>query len=266
MVAPTEKEGTKRIKLSTAESYGTSSGTPTRESRSGSGSGSEGQQTPNKPFSTQGHGRLGSVVSATDSQLSVTPAMRHTSLDEAVYSPHSTHPLERPSSERSPSMRASSHDEGLAMAHRRGNGWHAGHRGEPSGPPRLLPSLSDVFDYRGVVVDGAPHPSDPQGYPFPRNMNTESTRSPPALVGGKSKPPNLKHEQSSNGSLSSASSYGLPRTPIDGSLPIHALLSEKSQHQPFGTMPQYPPPHLYHRQQSIDGKGMSFSNGRPLPS
>jgi hypothetical protein len=120
-----------------------------------------------------------------------------------------------------------------------------------------------VFEYRSVVVDGGPHPGDLQGYPFPRNVNPDSTRSPPALVGGKTKPPNLQHEQSSSGSLSSASSYGFPRTPIDGSLPIHALLSEKPQHQPFGGMPQYPLPHLYHRQQSIDGLGMSFSNGRP---
>lgn len=267
MVPLTEKEGTKRVKLSSAESRANSSETPTRPSRSGSGSGSgsEGQQTPNKAFSAQGHGRLGSVVSATDSQLSVTPAMRHTSLEEAVHSPHPTQPLQRASSKPSPSMRASSQDEGLRTAQRRGHGWYTVHRDEIDGPPRLLPSLSDVIDYQGVMGDGAPTPSDLQGYPFPRNFNFDSATSPPALVGGNPKHPNLKHEQSSSGSLSSASSYGFPRTPIDGSLPIHSLLSEKPQHQSFGAMPQYPLPHLYSRQQSIDGMGMSFSNGVLLP-
>jgi hypothetical protein len=254
-----EKESTKRLKLSSAEPLGNSSGTSTRQSRSGSGSGSEGQQTPNKAFSAQGHGRLGSVVSATDSQLSVTPTMRHTSIDEAVHSPHSTQLRERAPSKSSPNTRAGSFDEGLRAAQRR-HGWYTVHRDEMNGPPRLLPSLSDVIDYQGVAGDGAPPPSDAQGYPFPRNVNSDSAPSPPALVGGNTKHPNLKHEQSSSGSLSSASSYGFPRTPIDGSLPIHALLSEKPQHQSFAAMPQYSLPHIYSRQQSMDGKGMAFSN------
>ncbi|KAI1447738.1 hypothetical protein F5Y02DRAFT_353360 [Annulohypoxylon stygium] len=41
-----------------------------------------------------------------------------------------------------------------------------------------------------------------------------------------SRPPSLKTEQSSNGSVSSLSSYAVPRTPSDASLPIHALLTK----------------------------------------
>lgn len=247
--------------------YSSNNGTPTRTSRSGSGSGSEDQRTPSEPFS-QRHHRLGSVVSATDSQLSATPAMRHASLDEVVYSPHTSHILDRRSSERSPSMGASPHDEGMGMSmgmtHRRSQGWQNDPRGEPNGAHRLLPSLSDVFDYRSAV-NGVSHPGgDLQGFPFPRNYNPDSAGSPPGLEGGEKKPPTLKKEQSSAGSISSGSSYSYPRTPIDGPLPIHALLSEKPQQQPFGPLSQYhghPVPHLLHRQ-STDGIATPYANGK----
>ncbi|KAK7970479.1 hypothetical protein PG988_009552 [Apiospora saccharicola] len=42
-----------------------------------------------------------------------------------------------------------------------------------------------------------------------------------------SRPPSLRKDQSSSGSISSLASYSTPRTPSEASLPIHALLSSK---------------------------------------
>lgn len=55
-----------------------------------------------------------------------------------------------------------------------------------------------------------------------------------------SRPPSLRTEQSSTGSISSMTSYSAPRTPSEASLPIHALLSSKPD--PFPVMqPQHVP-------------------------
>ncbi|KAH9902178.1 hypothetical protein F4778DRAFT_111939 [Xylariomycetidae sp. FL2044] len=70
-----------------------------------------------------------------------------------------------------------------------------------------------------------------------------------------SKPPSLKTEESSAGSMSSAGSYNLPRTPSDASLPIHALLSNKPEPLPYtstylGTPGAQQPPPLVRPPQS----------------
>ncbi|KAK8027393.1 High mobility group protein B3 [Apiospora marii] len=44
-----------------------------------------------------------------------------------------------------------------------------------------------------------------------------------------SRPPSLRKDQSSSGSISSLASYSTPRTPSEASLPIHALLSSKPE-------------------------------------
>jgi hypothetical protein len=232
--------------------------TSSRPSRSWSGSPST---TPRVgDHASHRHHRLSSVVSATDSQVAATPAMHPALLDDAVHSPH------RRSSERSPVIRASPRDVG--MAQRRISLWHDNQSSEQVGPPRLLPSLSDVFDPHGSLSSGQSS-TDLNGYPFPPSYSSrDSAGPPPELIDGGRKPPLLKKEQSSAGSVSSGSSYSFPRTPIEGSLPIHALLSEKPP-QPLSSMMQFhgnslPADHKspFLPRQAPDGMVLPYANGK----
>lgn len=203
--------------------------------------------------------------------------MHRMSIDEAVFSPRSNHLIGRPPAERSPSIAASPADEALGtggmvmgsgpgLAHRRGQAWHTEHRGDSNGGThRVLPPLADMFEYRNAV-NGVSNHAGLIGFPFPRMFRSDSSRSgsPPGLEGGHSKPPTLRKGESSAGSISSASSYSYPRTPVDGTLPIHALLVDKPQQHPSGGLPPYyghPAPVLLHRQ-STDGSPMSYANGK----
>ncbi|KAF3764953.1 hypothetical protein M406DRAFT_340462 [Cryphonectria parasitica EP155] len=105
-------------------------------------------------------------------------------------------------------------------------------RPEPAGPLRHLPSLSDMFDGR-PVQNGMPssYPGEaavPTFTILPRGYQTNSPALTPSTSGSESRPPSLMKDQSA-GSMSSgsgSSSYNsYPRTPIEGSLPIHALLT-----------------------------------------
>ncbi|KAI1341561.1 hypothetical protein F5Y15DRAFT_431268 [Xylariaceae sp. FL0016] len=114
---------------------------------------------------------------------------------------------------------------------------------------------------RAGWADGARLPSEPSsiGVPWldPRAMagtfahspeNTLLSRTPSQGHGRGSlpipEPPSLRTEPSysSNGSISSASSHNMPRTPSDAVLPIHALLSSKPDSSN--------PPHLVHQSSS----------------
>jgi len=223
-----DKEATKRMKLS-PDASNNERRTPNQIKPSRSGSGSPSANT--MKGETHRHHRLSSVVSATDSHVSATPAFYPASLDDAVRSPS-----DRRSSERSPVIKPSPRD--IGMAHRRTAMWHDDQSSEHTGPPRLLPSLSDVFDPIPPSLSSGHSSTDLNGYPFPRSYSRDSAGPPPDLVEGKSKAPTLKKEQSSAGSISSGSSYSFPRTPIEGSLPIHALLSEKAP-QPLSSMMQF---------------------------
>lgn len=93
-------------------------------------------------------------------------------------------------------------------------------------PPCHLPPLSDMLTHS---IEGAPAPA-PAGPNFgvlPRGHQTHSPAPTSSISGSESRPPSLRKEQSSAGSSigsgSSHSSY--PRTPIEGPLPIHALLT-----------------------------------------
>lgn len=258
-----DKETTKRVKLSPgACSQDKKTANTGRLSRSASGSPST---TPRVgDHAPRHHHRLSSVVSATDSHVSPTPAPRHASLEDAARSP-----LDRRSSERSPVIRASPRDTGVA--HRPASLWHEDQSSEQTGPPRLLPSLSDVFDPNGSLSSGQSS-TDLNGYPFPPSYSRDSRDSagpPPDLVDGARKPPTLNKEQSSAGSVSSASSYSFPRTPIEGPLPIHALLSEKPP-QPLSSMMQFqgsaiPADHKspFLPRQAPDGMLPPYTNGKP---
>ena len=75
----------------------------------------------------------------------------------------------------------------------------------------------------------------------PVNSHSDSSGRGSRSSGTDSRPPSLKTEPSSTGSMSSHGSYNLPRTPSDASLPIHALLSSKPD-----SYPQPNPPVLNH--------------------
>jgi hypothetical protein len=224
--------------------------TPDRTSRSGSGS--EGPQGSEAPPSRKR--RVNSNVSASEAHYSGIPSIsQHPSLDESVTSPSAA--LDH-FSERSPTFSTSPRDVSIGRS-RRNSGWID----DAPGSQRHLPSLSDVFDNRSEV----------NGFPFHRGLLTESPAAVPGLT--ESKPPSLRKEQSSAGSNSSASSYSYPRTPIEGSLPIHALLgSSKSSHPydaaqpplyqsgPISHEPKQPFPRPH-----VNGSSPSLTNGTRNP-
>ncbi|KAK3393004.1 hypothetical protein B0H63DRAFT_6575 [Podospora didyma] len=222
-----DKDSSKRIKLSDSGGPRTSAiATPSGTSRSGSRSDSpRGSEPP--PNRQQ---RVGSTVSVADSQFSgvVSPVSYHATLDESVNSPLTTNGLDRRSSERSPIFNGTPRDFPSVPSHRNPN-WSEDERPEQPVVERHLPSLSDVFDGRRLLN------SDNTGYFFPRET---ASNSPPVGSGSSDNRPTLRKEQSSAGSTSSSSSFSYPRTPIEGSLPIHALLAAKSSH---AYEPQQPP-------------------------
>ncbi|KAK3328957.1 hypothetical protein B0H66DRAFT_571680 [Apodospora peruviana] len=219
-----DKDVSKRIKLSEPGGMSGSSAnaTPNRTSRSGSGSSHPGSEPP--PSRQQ---RLNSTASMMDSQhsASMTPASYHASLDDSINSPK-TIKTERHSTDRSPTFSTSPSDL-PPFSGRRDSNWGEDQRIDQSGGPRHLPSLSDVFESPGILSSLAPS-NEANGFPFPRTHNSPGP--PPGLVSGDGRIPTFRHEQSSAGSTSSSSSFGYPRTPIEGSLPIHALLGPKPNH------------------------------------
>lgn len=113
--------------------------------------------------------------------------------------------------------------------------------GVRSDSTRHLPPLADMFD-NGPTPSGIPHLAEapvPTLGVLPRGHETVSPIPPtPSTSGSDCQRPSLRKEQSlsSAGSLSSGSSAynsSHPRTPIDGPLPIHALLTGTKQHPPY---------------------------------
>jgi len=130
--------------------------------------------------------------------------------------------LDRRSSERSPTFTTSPRDLPTTLPGRRESAWS---EDQQANEQRHLPSFSDVFDGSRFA-----HPNETTGFPFPRTHHNFDNPD--------SRPPTLKHDTSSAGSTSSsASSYGFPRTPLEGPLPIHALLhgGSKQPNHPFET-------------------------------
>ena len=102
---------------------------------------------------------------------------------------------------------------------------------------RQLPSLSDVFDARSLPGTIRP---ETNGFRFPGPGHH-----PPAHPGGDAHPVQIKSEQQPfTGSLPPNQAFShQPRTPVDGPLPIHALLASKPE-PAFEARP--PLPHPYH--------------------
>lgn len=205
--------------------------TPNRTSRSGSGSSHRGSEPP-----PSRHQRLDSTVSAVESQNSttMTSAPYHHSTDDIADSPKTV--TTDVHSERSPTFSTSPTEPPLPFSNRRDATWpedqRMDQRSDHASMHRPLPSFADVFDSPGRLPSMG-HAPDVNGFPFPRTH--ASPGPPPGLINGENRPPQFKHEQSSGGgsTSSSASSFGYPRTPTDGPLPIHALLASKPHPHPF---------------------------------
>ncbi|ROW11615.1 hypothetical protein VMCG_01433 [Cytospora schulzeri] len=228
---PQEKDSSKRVRLSDPNN-GESSTVNGHSGRAGR-MGSIGDHAGEPPSRRQ---RISSIVSNVESYYapSVISMSQRTPGEESITSP-ATGYFERPS-EPSPVFTSPRDVSSQAPAPLRRDPLYVdGVRSDPVAPTRNLPPLADMFDNR-TVPNGMPHPreaSAPQISLLPRGHETASPAPPtPNLSGGDSRRPSLRTEQSSAGSLSSGcSSYNSshPRTPIDGPLPIHALLTGGKQ-------------------------------------
>lgn len=97
------------------------------------------------------------------------------------------------------------------------------------------------FDPRGIQGTLVRSPENNLPNSAPNHASSNGSGRGPRSSGSTSisRPPSLKTEQSSTGSISSLNSYAMPRTPSDASLPIHALLSSKPE-PPSASQAQLP--------------------------
>ncbi|KAM5351683.1 hypothetical protein ACJ41O_004406 [Fusarium nematophilum] len=212
-------DASKRPRLdSTRLRHGSSSSTmtPGGNTSSGSGSGSPRLQGSEPPPSRRE--RLNSIASVAESQhSSTTPTLlsQANSNDDTMSSPRATH------------YDGGSPRDSHRQPPRRQSSWREGGRLTDSSHQHL-PSLSNMLDdgRRGMPVstgsDGNPYSSGFVAANHPRSI----PEVPNVLPTAPARAPLLRHEQSSNssaGSISPATSFA--RTPGEGPLPIHALLS-----------------------------------------
>ncbi|KAL2016416.1 hypothetical protein VTK56DRAFT_3537 [Thermocarpiscus australiensis] len=258
-----DKDGSKRARLSDSGVQGRSSrsATPTKTSKSGSGAESHrGSEPPAGRLQ-----RLGSAVSTSESQYSasLTSSASIASPGESVLNSPVVNSVERLSSDRSPTFSANPRDPPSPPGRRNFN-----HGNDPApehlNMQRNLPSISDVFDGRRFQEAVHP-PSEANGFPFPAAHAFGSPGPSLRQTGGDVRPATLKGELTYSGSSSSSSSFVQVRTPVDGPLPIHALLAPKSE-QDF----EYSQPtHLFHGNPSpIDQNPLPahhIPNGAGLP-
>lgn len=185
--------------------------------------------------------RIGSIVSNGESYYapSVASISQRTPGEESVLTSPAASYFDRRFDrrlEQSPGLSGSPRDSSSQQPSappRRDPVYADGPRADGPAVSRNLPPLSDVFESR-PMLNGAAHPSEAPVQSMallPRGLQTASPANTPSLSGSESRPPSLKKEQSSAGSMSSASSAysSFPRTPIEGPLPIHALLSGGKQ-------------------------------------
>lgn len=202
--------------------------------------------------------RIGSIVSNGESYYapSVLSASHPTpGEDYGVISPASGYFERRrehsPGSNTSPKNNSA---HGPTLPSRKELSYLDGSRSEGTSLPRPLPSLSDIFDGHPPPSNSSPYPNDgivPSFGLLSRGYQTSSPAPTNSISGNESRPPSLRKEQSSATSMSSGSSYNssypTPRTPIEGPLPIHALLS--------GGKPLGPHDGFIYRSMSPDDRG-----------
>lgn len=181
--------------------------------------------------------RIGSIVSNGESYYapSVASMTQRTPGEESILTSPAASYFDRRFDRRSPGLTGSPRDSSSqpSAPPRRDPMYADGPRADGPAISRSLPPLSDVFEGRPMLNGGAHSGEVPvqSMAVLPRGLQTASPANTPSLSGSESRPPSLKKEQSSAGSMSSASSAysSFPRTPIEGPLPIHALLSGGKQ-------------------------------------
>ncbi|KAI0842902.1 hypothetical protein F5Y06DRAFT_76125 [Hypoxylon sp. FL0890] len=218
-----EKDVSKRLKIESDSVRGSStSGGSTVASctTSGTVSGSDSQPGSEPPPSRQQ--RMGSTASTVESNFS--PSLNGIYHDESHLSPRTMSYDEmgsgRPRGLSSPTSRDTS-----ILSSRR-PGWADGQRayGESTN------AAASWFDPRGVQGTLVHSPESGLHGSVPNHGSSHGpSRGSRSSGASMSRPPSLKTEQSSTGSVSSFNSYNAPRTPSDASLPIHALLSSKPE-------------------------------------
>ncbi|KAH7162781.1 hypothetical protein B0J13DRAFT_19778 [Dactylonectria estremocensis] len=218
----TASDVSKRLKLEPARtrSGGSSSNTATpgintpSGSGSGSGSGSERFQGSEPPPCRKE--RMNSITSIAESQHSTAPTMlsQANSNDDSMSSPRGSH-----------YDAVSPHEPPRYHSHRPPS-WRESGRGSEH-----LPSLSVMLDDgRRGMVENAGGESNTYSTGF---VAANHPRLVPEVLSGLSstttaRVPLLRHDQSSNSSAGSTSpAMSITRTPGEGSLPIHALLSHQ---------------------------------------
>lgn len=231
-----DKDGSKRVRLSdpgASEANGVSN-SAARNGRAGS----TGDYTGEPPARRQ---RIGSTVSNGEPYyaMSVLSASQQTPGDESNVASPATGYFEK-RRDHSPTFALSPRDspaQPTCHTLRRDPIHIDGIRGEQVAPSRQLPPLSDVIDGRplpnGTSLLGSEAPTPTFGL-LHRAHQTGSPAPTSSIASSDTRPPSLRKEQSSAGSMSSGSSYSsYPRTPTEGPLPIHALLTNGKQFGPY---------------------------------
>lgn len=231
-----DKDASKRARLSESGGQGRASPSSalTRTSRSGSGADSRKGSEP--PTARQ---RVESIASTSDSQYtsSLPPSASLTSPEESLLSPTESH-----SEPRSPTFNPDSRDPALSLGPRHSSQGDDQIREQLGARRHHLPSLSDVFDRQGFP--GMRPPSEPNGYHFPIARIGGSQGLPPGQISldAHSVPPLTDgngHPFGGNSSSNPPFSHSRPQ--VDGSLPIHALLTSKQE----STFHNNQPPQLH---------------------
>lgn len=238
----TDKEGSsKRVRLSdsTVEPNGVIH-TTSRGMRAGSMG-----ENPTEPAVRRQ--RIGSIVSNGESYYApsiLSTSQRTPDGDSTVASPNGGYFDRR--REHSPSFVPSPRDSSVQppFAVRKEPSYLEASRNDVPVPTRHLPPLSDMLDNRPLpnVIANSVEAVGSNFAMLPRGHQTHSPAPTSSLSGSESRPPSLRKEQSSAGSISSGSSYNsYPRTPIEGPLPIHALLTgggkQFGSHEIYGASP-----------------------------
>ncbi|KAF9773710.1 hypothetical protein IL306_008406 [Fusarium sp. DS 682] len=247
----TQADVSKRTKLDPVRlrHSSSSSSTMTPGGNTSSGSGSERLQGSEPPPCRRE--RLNSIASIAESQhSSTTPTLlsQANSNDEIMSSPQANH------------FDAGSPGESHHQLHKRQQSWRERGRGVEAS--HHLPSLSNMLEdgRKGMPVssgsEGNPYSTGFVAANHPRSV----PEIPNVLPSAPPKPP-LRHEPSSNSSTGSISpAAGFARTPGEGPLPIHALLSH---HQTLPTPVVAANAAIFERGSPVSGMGTGTTTPSP---
>uniref|UniRef100_A0A0D2XCR2 HMG box domain-containing protein n=1 Tax=Fusarium oxysporum (strain Fo5176) TaxID=660025 RepID=A0A0D2XCR2_FUSOF len=249
----TQADVSKRTKLDPVRlrHSSSSSSTMTPGGNTSSGSGSERLQGSEPPPCRRE--RLNSIASIAESQhSSTTPTLlsQANSNDETMSSPQAAH------------FDAGSPREPHYQAPKRQQSWREGGPGVEVSHQHL-PSLSNMLEdgRKGMQV-----PSGSEGNPYSSgfvaaNHPRSVPEVPNVLPSAPPKPPLLRHEPSSSSSIGSVSpAAGFARSPGEGPLPIHALLSH---HQTLPTPVVAANAAMFERGSPVSGLGTGTTTPSP---